>query len=238
VRIANRRLRPFFRRFGSKWRIAPKYPAPKHNIIIEPFAGGAGYSLHYWEKKIVLSDIDESICGIWEYLIRSSSTDILMLPGWIPGRVDDLKICQEARWLLGYWTFGGSSSSGGWGIPSSSKPNDHWCPVVRARIAKQVKKIKHWKIRRRSYDHLADAEATWFIDPPYQNFGHRYNDDSKNIDYDFLREWVTTRKGQVIVCGNPEDDWLPFRPLAVNQSHNRDKGVSVKRMECIWYKER
>lgn len=37
--------------FGSKVSVAHKYPPPKHDIIIEPFAGGAGYSLCYDEGK-------------------------------------------------------------------------------------------------------------------------------------------------------------------------------------------
>ena len=37
--------------FGSKVSTAHKYPAPKHDLIIEPFAGGAGYSLCHWDFR-------------------------------------------------------------------------------------------------------------------------------------------------------------------------------------------
>jgi hypothetical protein len=32
-------LRPFWRYYGGKWRAAPRYPAPRYDTIIEPFAG-------------------------------------------------------------------------------------------------------------------------------------------------------------------------------------------------------
>jgi hypothetical protein len=38
-------LEPMFTYLGGKWRLAPKYPPPIHDTIIEPFCGSAGYSL-------------------------------------------------------------------------------------------------------------------------------------------------------------------------------------------------
>lgn len=40
-------MRPFFPYYGSMWNRARYYPAPQHDIVKEPFAGGAGYSLFY-----------------------------------------------------------------------------------------------------------------------------------------------------------------------------------------------
>ena len=65
-------MRPFFSFFGSKWRVANYYPAPKHTIIIEPFAGSAGYSLRYPNHQVRLYDADPIICGVWDYLIHVS----------------------------------------------------------------------------------------------------------------------------------------------------------------------
>lgn len=45
------KLKPFFTYFGGKYRIAPRYPKPQYNTIIEPFAGSAGYSLRYPERE-------------------------------------------------------------------------------------------------------------------------------------------------------------------------------------------
>lgn len=58
-------LRTFFNFYGGKWKAAPTYPAPKHDTIIEPFAGGAGYSLRHHERQVVLIDRDPVIAGIW-----------------------------------------------------------------------------------------------------------------------------------------------------------------------------
>ena len=103
------RLQLFFTYFGGKWRIAQHYPYPKYDTIIEPFAGSAGYSLHYPERKIILCDIDPIICGVWDYLIKSSESDILALPTVIED-TRLLNVCQEAKWLIGFWLNKGSIS--------------------------------------------------------------------------------------------------------------------------------
>ena len=69
-------LRPFFPYFGSKWSIAGKYQAPRHEMVIEPFAGSACYSLHHHRKKVVLIDSSEAIAGLWQFLIRVSPEEI------------------------------------------------------------------------------------------------------------------------------------------------------------------
>jgi hypothetical protein len=69
-------MRPFFSFFGSKWHVANYYPAPTHSIIIEPFAGSAGYSLRYPEHQVRLYDADPIICGLRNYLIRVTAEEI------------------------------------------------------------------------------------------------------------------------------------------------------------------
>jgi len=32
-------LKPFWQYYGGKWRAAPHYPKPRHDTIVEPFAG-------------------------------------------------------------------------------------------------------------------------------------------------------------------------------------------------------
>jgi hypothetical protein len=51
-------IRPYFVYYGGKWRAAPRYPAPRHDVIVEPFAGSAGYALRYHERKIILVEKD------------------------------------------------------------------------------------------------------------------------------------------------------------------------------------
>ena len=69
-------LRPFFCYYGGKWRAAPKYPAPEHDTIVEPFAGAAGYATRYPDRKVVLVERDPVIAGLWRYLTKVSPAEI------------------------------------------------------------------------------------------------------------------------------------------------------------------
>lgn len=93
---------PFFYYYGGKWRIAKKYPGPIFPRIIEPFAGAAGYSSRYYQKEVLLCDLDPIIAGLWKYLLKSSPNDIMSLPTNI-SHVDELSVCQEAKWLIGFF---------------------------------------------------------------------------------------------------------------------------------------
>lgn len=205
------KLHPFFCYYGGKWRAAPHYPKPLREEIIEPFAGAAGYSTRYFDKKITLYDVDPIIVAVWQYLISTPSKDILALPIAVT-KVDDLDICQSAKWLIGFWLNQGCSSP----RKSPSKwarmrPNAFWGECVRQRIASQVDYIRHWTIAQCQYSSVPNKDATWFIDPPYQVAGkyYRYN----KIDYVSLGSWCVSRMGQVLVCENAGADWLPFKPF-------------------------
>ena len=50
-------LKPFFSYFGGKWRTAKHYPGPSRDLIIEPFAGSAGYSVRHPHKAVILNDL-------------------------------------------------------------------------------------------------------------------------------------------------------------------------------------
>jgi hypothetical protein len=102
-------LKLFFTFFGGKWRIAKYYPVPVHDTIVEPFAGSAGYSLHYPEKDVRLFDADSIICGVWDYLIRVSEGEIMALPPVVKD-VRELDVPQEAKWLIGFWLNKGTIS--------------------------------------------------------------------------------------------------------------------------------
>lgn len=216
-------LAPFFYYYGAKNRVGRLYPRPEHDTIIEPFAGSASYSLHYPQRRVLLSDIDPVIAGVWEYLIRSTPDEIRRLPLEVPTTVDDLDIPQEARWLLGFWMNKGSAtpkkSPSVW-MRDGSRPNTFWGTSTRERIATQVDAISHWRIRCCDYLGVEDFTATWFVDPPYDNQpGTRYR--FHDIDYAHLSSWVRERSGQVIVCENEGAEWLPFQPLAAVKSSRR-----------------
>lgn len=227
-------MRPFFGFYGGKWRDAPKYyPVPQHDTIVEPFAGSAGYSVRYSDRNVILGEKDSVIFGVWEYLIRAPARDILAIPDLAPGQtVADLPICQEARWLVGFWLNRGTSrpraGPSAW-MRDGVRPGSFWGERVRQTIAAQVERIRHWRVFNCSYEDLPFSdEATWFVDPPYQNQGRYYHHGPDNVDFKSLAEWCRARRGQVIVCENQGADWLPFTPLAdVKTTRANSRSVEV-----------
>jgi site-specific DNA-adenine methylase len=214
--------------YGRKERVFKYYPKPKYDIIIEPFAGSAVYSLKNYEKNIIILDKDERIINIWNYLKETSSDEILSLPLLVKGQslndeeFNNLSFVQKD--LISFFT-----------NPSSSQPKrsvgkfNIWHEKNRKRLSEDVNKIRHWQILLGDYKDIPNQEATWFIDPPYQgNGGKYYKHGNKGIDYDELSVWVQSRQGQVIVCENSEANWLPFRPL------KRLQGQRHKTIEVIW----
>ncbi len=230
-------LRPFFGFYGGKWRDALKhYPAPVYDTIIEPFAGSAGYAMRYPNRKVILCEIDPVIAGVWSYLVRVNPKEILSIPDLRPGgSVDDLKVCQEAKWLVGFWLNRGTASPrkrpSKW-MREGIRPGSFWGPRVRGTIASQVDSIRHWKVYNRSYEDCpAPRPSTWFVDPPYVVAGRYYRFGSDALDYDALANWCKSRPGQVIVCENSGASWLPFRTLADVKTTRADR----RSKEVAWF---
>ncbi len=220
--LASPRLRPFWRYYGGKWRAAPRYPAPRYRTIVEPFAGSAGYALRYHDRDVLLVDCDPVIAEIWSYLIHAPSAEIRRipcvedvgdLPSWVP---------QGARYLVGFAMNAATThpcktlSSGRKQLAAMGRVYEGWTEAQRASVANAVGHIRHWRVKCIDYDSAEyPAEATWFIDPPYNNrAGEHYRHGSKGIDYAALGAWCRERVGQVIVCENEGAGWLPFKPFA------------------------
>lgn len=229
-------IRPFFYYYGGKWRDARKhYPPPEHPAIVEPFAGAAGYSLRYADRAVTLCEIDPVVAGVWRYLLRVSAAEILAIPD-IPegGGVDDLGLCQEAAWLVGFWLNHGASSPrktpSAW-MRSGVRPGSFWGERVRETIAAQLEQVRHWRIIECDYRDAPSMRATWFIDPPYEAAGKHYRCGSKGINYAELGEWCKSRPGQVIVCEGPGATWLPFEAIGAVKTC-RAKSPAV---ESAWF---
>lgn len=203
-------------------------------MIIEPFAGSAGYSLRYSAKKVILYEIDPVIVEVWRYLIAVEPREILAIPDIpIGGTSADLNICQEARWLVGLWLNRGASSprrSPSKWMRDGIRPGSFWGERVRNTIATQVASIRHWKVFNSGYVECPDRDATWFVDPPYQVAGRHYRFGSEVIDYSALSKWCSARTGQVIVCENEGADWLPFRTLSSTKTTRADR----QSKEVVW----
>lgn len=222
------RMRPMFSYFGSKHRLAAKYPRPLYDTVIEPFAGSACYALKYPERKVILYDLNENVCRLWEYLIGVEEAEIRSLP--VDGFTDirDLDISAGAKLLLGFWVVKGSGTPrdkapGGW---KGKNPHSFWGKSVRAHVARSLKNIRHWKVVNDTYENIPDREATWFVDPPYQNKCGRFYTHNK-IDFPRLGDWCESRKGQVIACEQAGADWLPFRPFRSVKNVGNGKSVEV-----------
>lgn len=231
-------LLPFFTFYGGKNRAAKHYPEPSHSLIIEPFAGSAGYAMRYPDRQVLLRDMDSIVIGTWQYLISVSERDILALPDITAGQtVQDLPVCQEARWLIGWWLNKGSAQPKR--KPSSFMLNypqggPYWGERVRTRIAAQLPAIRHWKAEQGDYKSCPNASATWFIDPPYELHGRHYRHSSSGIDYLSLAAWCRSRRGQVLVCEADDAAWLPFSPLiGIDGNEGRQK-KNRARVEALW----
>lgn len=233
-------IKPFWRYYGGKYRAALKYPKPLFDTIVEPCAGAAGYSTRHYHKNIILIDKNPTICEIWEFLINSSRDDILSIP--LVETLEDLPsdLPLGARYLVGFSfndaTVAPSSrlSAGRKKLANMGRNFEGWNENRRLRIANQVHLIKHWVVVQGDYTVSPDIEATWFIDPPYNNkAGSCYP--AKVVDYEHLGLWCRTRKGQVIVCENVGADWMPFQPFAKFKAGISGGGQQLGSEEAVFY---
>ena len=218
-----KRLKPFWSFYGAKYNLAPKYPAPVSDSIIEPFAGSAQYSLLHYKKKVYLYDIDENICMVWDYLIKSTTKDIKRLTLDFEC-IDNLKgYTPEEKVLMGFWCAKAVTNP-------KKKPtkfaNGKYTANYKQRTLEQVEYIRHWKIEQCSYHDIPNINATWFIDPPYKVGGHHYR--YSKIDYRHLSTWCKKRKGLSIVCENNQADWLPFESFSNARSCYKKKCNNIE----------
>jgi hypothetical protein len=231
-------LKPFWRYYGGKYRAAPRYPVPAHRTIVEPFAGAAGYSHRYPHHNVVLVERYAVIAEMWRYLIRVSEDEIRAIP-LNPRHVDELPswVPVPARHLVGWWFNNATASprkqlsAGRIKLSGMGRKLEGWTEATRDRVASQLSAIRHWRVIEGDYTEAPDVEATWFVDPPYNNAaGARYPHGPNGIDYQALGAWCRSRRGQVLVCENEGASWLPFRPFATLKPGINGRGSR----EVLW----
>jgi site-specific DNA-adenine methylase len=211
-----------FSYYGTKKRIAHIYPKPQYDIIIEPFAGAAAYSMLYPEKQVILYDTNPKIFLIWDYLIKANKKEILNLPNIeTKQKVTDFNLSDAEKYLIGFCINRGSSN------PKITATTRNSWNKYKIEIANNVEKIKHWKIFNESYENIPNQIATWHIDPPYQKAGKYYFGHNK-MNYENLSKFCKERLGQVMVCENEGADYLPFTFLTDHY------GSIQKNTEVIW----
>ena len=76
-----------FKYFGSKYKIGHEYPAPRHDTIIEPFAGSAAYAVRHRRRasRVILIEKDLRVVKLWHRLLSTSRDDLLDLPDPVVG---------------------------------------------------------------------------------------------------------------------------------------------------------
>lgn len=235
------RLKPFFSYFGAKYNLAPKYPAPRHDFVIEWFAGSAQYALFHHTKQVFLIEAYAPVAELWRYLIGAKPEEILALPDLQEGqKVDDLGLPQGPAYLIGFWCNQGCArpcqSLSRWHKPGSDRGINgglFWGARVRQRIASQLSAIRHWKVFEGRCEDMQPEQltATHFVDPPYTAAGKAYG--VSGVDYLALAERCRAAKGQVIVCEAEGADWLPFTALSTANATTRRNGRNTSK-EKVW----
>lgn len=209
-------MRPMFPYYGSKWNMARYYPKPEQGVVVEPFAGGAGYSSFYGVRKAVLIDKDPILAGLWSYLIKVDASEILALPELpeVGDSVDNYRLPQEAKWLIGFWLNRGSATPKKARTAYSARTDKaqlNWGLKAKERVASQLPLISEWEVREGDYHDAPGIKATWFVDPPYGDKGKYYR--VAFSDFDRLGTWCRNRQGMLIACEATGADWLPFEEL-------------------------
>jgi hypothetical protein len=234
----NQALRPFWRYYGAKWRAVSrgKYPQPIHGTIVEPFAGAAGYALHWPERNVVLVEKYPVVAEIWRWLIGASVNEVESIP--LVDCVDDLPstVAQGARHLVGFAmnaataTPRRSISRSALCLRAKGRTMYGWSAALRARVARQVAAIRHWKVIEGDYTAAPAITATWFVDPPYQGAGKHYPCGPAAINYTALATWCHKLSGQPIVCEQAGANWMPFRSIGASRSGPR----TITSAEAVW----
>jgi hypothetical protein len=228
----------FFKIFGSKHRAAGTYPPPEHDELIEAFAGAAGYATRHHDRRVTLIEVDPKMAALWSFLIHVKPSEILAIPLLDAEQtIEDLgPVAEEARSLVGFWLNSAPvqpcTRPSAWmreGMKRARWRTTFWSAPVRARIAAQVERIRHWRVIHGSFEVAPDVAATWFIDPPYEVAGALYR--SGRPDFATVAAFARSRRGLVIVCEADGATWLPFRPHATAKAlrgHSREV-VHVRR---------
>lgn len=233
--------RSIFKYYGSKHRIIPHYPEPRHKLIVEPFAGSASYALRYPDRDVLLCETDDEVAELWRGLLAATPAEVRDLPVCpeLPPQLDirTLDLPAWAKYLIKYNQRVGMSKC--WTISGWGARRGFWTAHDRDGIAARLPTIKHWQVFHGSIvDQPITGAATWFVDPPYEAQATVYRNAAP--DFQALGQWCREREGQVIVCEAPHKDgrlptWLPFRHLTMARVGPGGGGDShEERSELIW----
>jgi site-specific DNA-adenine methylase len=237
-------LRSAFSFYGSKSRVLDFYPAPRHGLIVEPFAGGATYSLRHGEGRDVwINDLDPKVFAMWKFIQSAECPEWAeRLPGELPsGTIISERFSDVPAGLMSILQAeANQGTQGSRGVHDQVTSMGAKCwPRLRRKLEWAHARCQGWTITNLPYAQVNPAPwppSTWFIDPPYDNTaGRRYRE--QVVDYGALAQWCLSRRGQTIVCENVGATWLPFEPL-VERRGIRSRYQRSTASEAIWTMER
>ena len=230
-------LRCLFSYYGSKSKLAARYPKPAHDLVIEPFAGAANYALRYHEHQVVLNELNPRTWSIWNYLLNTPIETVLaedprvakkgqQVVDMVPGDVDPGLL----ELLRANCNMGSAGAQVSETVTWFAEVKWH---NVHSRLEWFLPKVQHWRLQPCSdYSQIANCQATWFVDPPYERIGKAKKYTYHRLDHAALGRWCRQLRGQVIVCENAGAGWLPFEPLAKALS----RGNTAPTGEVMWHR--
>lgn len=232
-----------FSYYGAKSKIAALYPAPQCDVIIEPFCGSAAYAFMYWERQVLVNDLDPITASIWRFLTSSHAADDVerYVPETVRAglRVSDIlpETCDAG--LLGLLRAEANrGTQGARGCHDQITPMAEKCWNARLKrklLDVVIPRVAHWQVSEDPYDVLPNIRATWFVDPPYANSaGGRYRTNA--VNYMALAKWCRARNGQVIVCENEGARWMAFHPLGSSARGIKSRYQKADTQEVVWYR--
>lgn len=220
--------------YGSKNILARYYQRPRYPLIVEPFAGSASYSVWHLARNMklhaLLMDKDVRVCAAWRWLKEQT-----------PESIRALRTPKEGEVTSNFFEMTTSASTASLNCKKMtvSARMARRIPRMWAKISGLLWILPRIEVRWCSYEECEDLEATWFIDPPYQQtgsglHGNGYGKDCRAKDLDFARlgEWCLGRKGQVIVTEKEGADWLPFKPIRYAKD-----SLDKRYVEMVWNSE-
>lgn len=226
--------------YGGKANVAKRYPKPRFPTVVEPFAGGAGYSMHHLFRgrvsRVVLVEKDPRVFALWNRLLAMSYDDVMAIP--VP------EVGTETSDFF-YMT---TATSNGVGVSKRMTVTSRMPELVemqKRRVALlTVAAAGRVTVIQGDYSEVPNIEATWFVDPPYQphtdkltsggtsspqGMGYAPGCTADLLDFGELGDWCRSRIGQVIVVEQEGADWLPFKTLAENHD-----SLNQRKVEVMW----
>jgi ATPase family protein associated with various cellular activities (AAA)/sliding-clamp-loader large subunit len=206
---------------GSKGTRAHVYSHPRHDLIIESFAGAASYAFRHWHLSIWINDADPRTYALWCFLTSLEALEVI--ERYWPSRVaagqrvselvDVTMLPAGFVELLRAYANPGTQGTRGVHDVITTFGAARWSHV-KSWMRVVVSRVRRWHVTNLSYQSLPNLPATWFVDAPFSDHtGNRYRQPGSNINFAELREWCIDRQGQLICCEHASADWLNFKPL-------------------------